>query len=137
MFIRLSKSGYNRAGGAFVHGQFLVLCQREHGPSNRTDNPIRAFTCYARMSQCGHFMMARVRRQGRTLTLSGAYGNDGLTCDVPDVIYDAAIPLPDPLAEEWATNTEGRHGAGSEGRLISEWALDAFPAPRRNVNRRR
>lgn len=123
MFIKITKQGYTRDGSAFAHGRFLVLCQRE-GWANR-NVPIRAFVVYARMSQWGHFMMARARKAGVEISLSGTYGNDGLPRDVPESLYDIATPVPADLVDAWNIGG-GWNSAGNEADAMRQWARDTF-----------
>ena len=129
MFIDVKRSGYTRAGEQFAHGRFLVLCQRK-GWEFRNDE-IRAFVVYARMSQCGNFMMSKASKGGELIVLSGAYGSDGLPKDVSPAIYDAATPVPAELVAAW-NKGGGWNGAGSEADAMRAWAIATFPAsPRR------
>ena len=124
MFISITKRGYTRDGTQFAHGRFLVLCRPDDW--DKRDEPIRAFVCYARMSQLGHFMMARVTRKGHRLSLSGSYGGDGLPCSVPRDIYDSAVPVPADLIDKW-NHGGGWNSAGSEAPAMRAWALATFP----------
>ncbi len=83
---------------------------------------IRALVRKVAMHQCGHFMMGRARVFGSTLTLSGSYGGDGLTVEVPREVFERAVPLPQELHDAW--NAGGGHNsAGSEAFAMREWAL--------------
>jgi len=65
-------------------------------------------------------MMGRVRILGKSYTVSGAYGNDGLSMTV-DIIPPDAKKLPDELRAAWNTGG-GWNSAGSEAPLLVEWA---------------
>lgn len=73
-------------------------------------------------------MMGSANLNGKWLTISGDYGNDGLPMDVP--LPHDAIPLPDDLAEAY-WNGDGWNCAGREAPLLREWAIDQFSFNRR------
>ena len=128
MFIKVSKSGYTRDGQQFCQGLFLVLCQPKwedlpSGSPNPAGLPIHAFVRHCKMSQCGHWMIGSVKIGSHKLTMSGAYGADGLPDSVPMEVYKAAIPLPQYLVDAW-NNGGGWNSAGSEATLMREWALE-------------
>lgn len=91
--------------------------------------PIRAIVRYVRMGQFGNFMMGRARVLGKSITLSGSYGSDGLPASVDDDIYELGAELPQELRDKWNTGG-GWNGAGSEAPLMRKWALDTFPQPK-------
>lgn len=65
------------------------------------------------------------RVKGHTITLSGAYGSDGLPCMVLDAVYEAGIELPSVLVELW-NKGEGWNSAGNEAPAMRAWALKTF-----------
>jgi hypothetical protein len=73
----------------------------------------------------GPWMMAHVKVIGHELTLSGAYGQDGLIMDVPRALWEKATPLPNELYEAWK-NGGGWNSAGSEAASMRRWARDNF-----------
>lgn len=88
-----------------------------------TDMPVKAVVRKVVLRQCGHFMMGTARVYGYSLTLSGAYGADGLIKVVPRAVYDRLpVTLPDELYQAWATGG-GWNSAGSEAPAMREWAL--------------
>ena len=133
--------GYDRDGGQWARGPFLVLMSH---PTERYEDgklKVRAFVRRATLKQCGHFMMGSIvaKLDGRdiSITVSGTYGNDGLTCDSgfknhadksikyderPIVnLWDVAYDVPEELAREfWAGG--GHNSAGAEGPSMRQWA---------------
>ena len=85
--------------------------------------PIRAIVRHVAMSQLGHFMMGYARVKGNRLTLSGAYGADGLPDSVPDAVYESGLELPADLREQW-NKGGGWNGTGSEAENMRKWALE-------------
>jgi hypothetical protein len=76
------------------------------------------------MQQLGHFMMGRANVNGRWLTVSGSYGNDGLPMTIDKLPQDAK-PLPRELYEAW-NKGEGWNGAGNEALAMRNWANATF-----------
>lgn len=72
------------------------------------------------LKQCGHWVIGRARILGKSYTVSGAYGNDGLTMTV-DVIPPDAKKLPEELRAAWDAGG-GWNSAGNEALLLVEWA---------------
>lgn len=72
-------------------------------------------------------MMANAEWHGYKMTLSGSYGNDGLTTDVEREVYDLATPVPQELIEAW-NKGGGWNSAGSEAEAMRDWALQTFPS---------
>lgn len=102
-------------------GLFLVLLQPDTPDGHH--EPIRAIVRHTRLSQLGHWMMGTIRVRGKSLGVSGAYGNDGLTMSVERSIYDRAVLLPEELHHQW--NTGGGHNsAGSEAGAMRAWARE-------------
>jgi len=119
MFIK-SKSGYSNSGEQHASGLFLILMQSKNAPIG---NNLRAIVRHCSMTQFGQFMMGIVRIKGKSITVSGAYGSDGLPLTVNENIYQAGIPLPDHLYQAWA-HGNGWNSSGSETSLMKQWALD-------------
>jgi hypothetical protein len=133
MFLTSKYSGYNRAGEQSAGGRFLILaCRTKPGEFQfGTDGSLYACVRYARLRQCGHFMMGSVRVGPKRLILSGNYGNDGLPeidfKDSPE-LEPYCIPVPDDLAAAfWADDSYHVGGVTIQQRL-REWALQAFPS---------
>jgi hypothetical protein len=149
MFISTRRSGYTLRGTQFAQGRFLILmvcsgklssgeacpCEGPRHSSGVLANEFRgsaglsrvkAIVRYASLRQCGHFMMGSARIAGQRVTLSGAYGGDGLTRTVNHEVYAQGIDLPGRLYELWNTGG-GWNGAGSEAGEMRAWALENFP----------
>lgn len=86
------------------------------------------------MRQLGHWMVGSANVGGRWITVSGAYGNDGLTINTDAVKYPYtfkcgvprdAVLLPADLAHAWAMGG-GWNGAGSEATAMRAWARETF-----------
>lgn len=128
MFIRLKYSGYEGSSQAAA-GDFMILCLPVGRSSNYLD--AHALVRYVKMKQMGHWMMGNFNAFGYRLIVSGSYGADGLIMrDVPQELYDRAIPVPAELMEMWARG-DGWNGAGSEGPSMRKWALKTFPPTKR------
>lgn len=78
------------------------------------------------LRQLGHFMMGRIRIGGRTLSVSGPCGADGLPKDyqeVPIRMRAQLVPVPEDIAAVyWADNGHNDIGGDAYARLKS-WAL--------------
>jgi hypothetical protein len=70
-------------------------------------------------------MMGSVRIKGKSLTVSGAYGSDGLPKSVPREIWELGVELPQDLYDKWNTGG-GWNSAGSEAQAVRDWALATF-----------
>ena len=87
--------------------------------------PMRAIVRKVALEQCGHWMMGFAHAFGHRITLSGAYGADGLSKNVDRAVWDKAVEVPEWLYEKWAKG-EGWNSAGEEGPDMRQWALDNF-----------
>lgn len=85
--------------------------------------PIRAIVRRVSLRQLGHFMMGFARVGKHRLTVSGAYGADGLVMSVPSDVYERGVELPKTLKDAWS-NGGGWNSAGSEADAMREWALE-------------
>lgn len=121
MYIKMKYSGYDRSGQQRASGLFLLLVQ------TRESNEMRAIVRKVVLSQFGHFMMGTVRIAGESVTVSGAYGSDGLPCTVTQKVFDKAIPVPAYLIELW-NNGGGWNSAGNEAESMHAWALENLKA---------
>lgn len=118
MYIQAPNRGYTRDGQQFCRrAPFLLLIQQRDAPWN---SQIYGVVRTVALRQCGHWMMGTARILGKSYTVSGSYGNDGLTLSV-DTIPPDAKPLPDELREAWNTGG-GWNSAGSEAEAVAEWA---------------
>jgi len=92
--------------------------------------PMRGLVRRTAFHQLGNFMMGHVTITGKTdgvpwkhrVSLSGTYGGDGLTCDVPREVYDKGTDVPPELVAAWNTG-DGWNSAGSEGPAMRAWGL--------------
>jgi hypothetical protein len=121
MYIEKTTTYYKGSDQKTRSARFLILVQPEwNGGTER--NKIRAIVRMVALSQCGHYMVGKARAFGHSITISGAYGSDGMPATVPDDVYQRAIPVPKHLIEAWNTGG-GWNGAGSEAQAMREWAL--------------
>jgi hypothetical protein len=135
MFIRTKYSGYNRHGEQVAAGLFLILMEPKDTWDSATGTwrkvPIKAIVRHSSFHQLGHFMMGFARIHGTRITLSGSYGGDGLTCRVPNEIYERyGVELPQELYDAW-NKGGGWNSAGSEAPLMRKWALENLEALRK------
>lgn len=146
MFITSKYNGYDRHDQQIASGNFLILLNK----NVLTSDPVeyRAVVRKVKMSQFGHFMMGIARVFNYSLTLSGAYGNDGLPIAIDDTyvssspgikdigkseakrlallkLWNSAIPVPDDLIEKWNTGG-GWNDSGSETTDMRQWAITTF-----------
>lgn len=127
MFLTNKSRGYDRYGQQRASGKFLVFMQPEINGSlfAGTKMPIRCLVRSCALKQLGHFMMGTIRVKGRSITVSGTYGGDGLPKSVPEDIYNLGVELPKDLYEAW-NKGGGWNGAGSEGAAVHAWAKKTF-----------
>ena len=131
MFIEGGQGYYKRSGEqASRPGSFLILVSCDELPLNK-DN-FRACVVRTHLEQCGHWMMGRAMIQGKKFTLSGAYGEDGLTMTVSKEIFDKCVSVPEELYDAW-NKGGGHNGCGSEGYVMKTWALENIKALRKAV----
>lgn len=125
MFLELKYSGYNRYAQQVASGRFLLFMQPELPRLEGCKKPIRCLVRHCSMRQLGQFMMGKLRVKGRTISVSGCYGNDGLPTSVAPEIYELGVELPQELYDAW-NKGGGWNGAGSEAKVVREWALKTF-----------
>lgn len=110
--------GWDTRNGQRARGSFLILW----GDFNNK----KLYGClrYVEMQQIGHFMMGSAKVCGKELTLSGSYGQDGLSRDPERDGIDVGqlVELPSNLYEAWAKGG-GWNSTGSEASAIKKWAL--------------
>lgn len=124
MFITRGRGGYTRGGQQFASGEFLIVAGgHTYIDGKMTKLPLRAAVRFVRMQQLGNFMMALTTIGSmKRISLSGAYGGDGLPMDAEEVPYGLMLQLPPELeAEFWAGG--GHNSAGEEAPKMREWAL--------------
>lgn len=80
------------------------------------------------LHQCGNFMMGSATVFGTQISISGAYGADGLPRDyqdVPPAYRDRLVEVPEEIAAAyWAGG--GHNSAGNEAPTLRSWALSTF-----------
>jgi hypothetical protein len=130
MFISCKNSGYDRHDQQFCTGRFLIMMQPDDTwkrfKTFSSKEPLRCLVGTCKLSQCGQFMMGTLRVKGKSVTVSGAYGSDGLPKSVPRELYEKGVALPAELYELWSKGG-GWNSAGSEADAIRAWALQTFP----------
>lgn len=137
MFVTSRYHGHNRNGEQTAAGDFLIVAggatfvlDEESGRQVLVKMPLRAALRGVRLIQFGHWMMGSARLGKTRLTISGAYGSDGLPVDVEKVPYDKMMPLPADL-ERAFWNGGGHNSAGSEAVPLRAWALSNAAALRK------
>jgi hypothetical protein len=106
---------------------FLLMVQ----PKYQTNYPVKMCIRRVVLRQFGHFMMGNARIYGHVVTVSGAYGSDGLPMSVPKEVYEMLrITLPDELYEKWK-HGGGWNSCGSEAPAMRKWAIDNLSTLRR------
>jgi len=116
-----------------VPAYYLEQCP-VHGGEWRTmpsalNRKLYALVRHTSLRQVGHFMMGTINIGGQRITVSGSYGANGLPMDVEKI--DPAnrwrlVEVPAAIAEIFWNSSDGWNGAGSEGPIIRQWALDTF-----------
>lgn len=125
MYIERTQTLYGAGGEQrAARAWFLLLIARKGGP-NSAENTYGIIRRVA-LRQFGHFMMGRANLGGLWVTLSGAYGNDGLILDVETLPHDAKA-LPPALYDAWAKGG-GWNGPGAEAQALKTWAGETFAA---------
>ena len=138
-----ARSWYGTDGEQKADGLYLLLVQRpfkdREGDGCTHSLELHACVRRARMSQCGHFMMASVRVGKRRVVLSGSCGSDGLPLSARDwEEFDAVLPhlvrVPDDVAEVYwhgdkAENTHNTVGPNA-GKALRKWAFENLKALR-------
>jgi hypothetical protein len=127
MFLTHKSSGYDLYGQQFCSGKFLMFMQPkiEGSAFAGCKMPIRCLVRHCSMRQLGNFMMGLVRVKGDSLTVSGAYGHDGLPMSVAPEVYELGAELPSDLHEAW-NKGGGWNGAGNEAPSVRAWAKKTF-----------
>lgn len=128
----LSKSWVDRMGDQHAQGAFLLLVSPAYQGSlsiaTESPRPYRGLVRYVKMSQSGHFMVGSVSIRSQAgmrhiISLSGAYGADGLIREVPNAIYAMGTDLPAELHDKW--NRGGGHNSvGMEAPDMDAWAKE-------------
>ena len=80
------------------------------------------------LSQFGHFMMGTIRIGGKSITVSGPIGHDGLPLDLQDVPLTHHARLTEVPADiaalYWAD--DGHNDIGSARTALQQWAKETF-----------
>jgi hypothetical protein len=152
MFLSNTRRGYKqRSGDQFCHGLFLMVFS--HPTTTESRPELRALVRHAKMTQCGHWMMADVKIGGYELTLSGTYGSDGLpmrldrhSIDVVDgkarfasftdeeklALWEHLVPIPAELQTAFWEGG-GHNTSGKEGPLLKKWAEENLKLLRKEI----
>lgn len=125
MYLHRTPTYYRGTTAVKPRAPFLLLMSRTSDTDMRPQ--LYAVVRTVAMRQLGHWMMGNANVGGAWMTISGAYGNDGLpmTVDDDEIPWDA-VALPDELAHAFWTGG-GWNSAGSEAPLLRDWALDHLP----------
>lgn len=132
-------TAYNDEDGAKVPAYYLKYCPA-HGNTYKTwagdDKKLYACVRHVSLRQLGQFMTGRAKIAGQSITVSGAYGADGLPRDYESLTVEARMKLTvvpaDVASEYWAGDgaywgsRDGHNGAGREVETMRAWALQAF-----------
>ena len=122
MFISGGHTYYRGSEQYATRGRFLILLTRKDdkcGPDH-----VFAVVRKVALRQLGHFMMGRANIGGHWVSVSGAYGSDGLPLTV-DRLPDDAVILPLELYNAW-NKGGGWNGAGNEAYAMKAWARATF-----------
>lgn len=124
-------SPYTYDSAEKVPSYYLKYCP-VHGVEYRrfSGDSRRLYACVRHVSlrQFGHFMMGTARIAGQSVTVSGAYGSDGLPMDYEKLTpagREMLVEVPKELAEEF-WNGGGHNSAGAEAPAMRKWALETF-----------
>ncbi len=123
MYIEQPTSFYRGTEQCAGRARFLILVQDKSQPLG--PNNMRAIVRKVALRQCGHWMMGCARIGGKTITISGSYGSDGLPVTVDTEIYNRGIDLPQDLYNAWSKGG-GHNSAGSEAVAMRKWAQENF-----------
>lgn len=97
-------------------------------PQKELSRKLYACVRFVALKQLGHWMMGTAKIGGQSVTVSGAYGNDGLPMDYEKLSPKARkhlVELPPDLTEKfWAGG--GWNEAGAEARDMHAWAKKEF-----------
>jgi hypothetical protein len=127
VYIEPARRYYRGTEQCAARGRFLLLIQPERGggrsPTCCASNTY-AFVRKVALRQCGHWMMGVANLNGKWVTVSGDYGNDGLPMGALE-LPKGAVNLPLELYELWSKGG-GHNGAGSEAPAMRRWARETF-----------
>lgn len=108
MYLDLGRTYYRGSEQCASRGRFLILAQPDRPTIGETccASNTYAFVRSVALRQCGHFMMGCARVNGKTISLSGAYGNGGAPCNIGSLPKDAVL-LPRELYAAWSKGGSG------------------------------
>lgn len=112
-----SQTGHTAGGQQRAGGLFLIL----FSPTGSRE--LRGVVRSVQLRQLGHFMMGGAKVGGHDVTVSGAYGHDGLPLDPRDFpgIWDRLVPLPETLVDAFWSGG-GHNSSGNEEGAMRRWA---------------
>lgn len=134
-----SRSWHMADGEQRARGPYLLLLSR--------GRELRALVRTVELRQLGHYMMGHFEATPREprgaatiqLSLSGAYGSDGLPRDGAEgsgaLLWNYAHPVPAELAEAY-WHSDGHNGPGREGPAMRAWAEEHEHELRKLAKRR-
>jgi hypothetical protein len=122
MFIKPVRTYYSEDGEQRTgKGLFLILMRDKNPPILHTN--ARAIVRRVQMRQLGNWMMGKIVVKGHTISLSGAYGANGLMVDVPTEVYEVGVDIPRKLYDEWGQGG-GWNSCGNEAESLRKWVLE-------------
>ena len=129
-----ARSGEQKAKGRFLAVFSGTETYPEPHPETGRQLPILyAVVRSVTLSQCGHWMMGSLQLAGEAVTVSGAYGSDGLPGDL-DKLSEAQqrllVEVPFDLAVEFWSGG-GWNSAGKEAPAMRKWAQEHIRQLRR------
>lgn len=111
----------NKVEYRMVDGEDRKCCTICGTPiTDSLDFPIRAIVRKVALQQSGPWMIGTARAFGKSIHISGSYGNDGLTRNVDWDVYSKGEKLPDELYQLWK-HGGGWNGAGSEASEMAKF----------------
>lgn len=129
MFLTPRQARYKSDGSQVApYGPFLMLITREDKECSALE--VRGLVVHTKMEQCGQFMGGSARVLGERIPLSGTYGNDGLTRDVSQKVWEMGTPIPPALYDAW-NKGGGWNSAGSEGPAMLDWGISLYQSKKR------
>ncbi len=143
MFIDKVRGWCTATGIQHARGIFLVLVQLR---SDSDYKDVRAFARAVHLEQMSHWMMGSIKvydadNKEYELTLSGAFGSDGLLFDLDDneqkALFDCCVKVPKELVDIWREDT-GHNGIDLKtAEAFAKWANENLVALRVAVSKRR
>jgi hypothetical protein len=130
--LNLTRSGYEGTEQT-ASGNYMALFSQE--------GELWAAVRYLRMRQLGHWMMGAFRIAGKSVTVSGSIGSDGLPINWDKLPVAAQmdpdkyglVPLPYELQRSYWSNEDGWNDCGSMTAPLREWGIREF-SPQRDLS---